>query len=219
MVEVWCMLIDIYDNLKKLLENRFNCLVPVFLTRYNEIVIEARSEILYELCSFLKSNRVIPFEQLIDLCCVDFSKYSVSDWDVRTVSESGFSRARSSCTEQTVFNSRFLVVYHLLSLSKNVRVCLKNFVPLSSLSVPSVCKVWPSANWFEREAYDLFGILFEDHPFLHRILTDYNFEGYPMRKDFPLVGYKELKYDDKEKKCVYVDVSIEETSVNANVIR
>ena len=210
----------IFIHLKGLLKEEFGFNVSIFLTRFNEIVIETRSDNLYTICSYLKNSKDCMFEQLIDLCGVDFFNYSESNWDI-TVSDTGFSRGRNDfvINNDYLFQIRFLTVYHLLSLTNNVRVTIRNSIFSEDYNVPSVVSIWPSANWFEREAYDLFGIFFTNHPFLHRILTDYNFVGHPLRKDFPLIGYKELKYDATLKKCVYVDVTIVQETVNTKVIR
>ncbi len=135
-------------------------------------------EVIVEACHFLKQEHA--YEQLMDLCGVDMSDHP----------------------EHAQDEPRFLVVYHLLSVSKNKRLRLK--VPVRERElVGSVTEVWPTANWFEREAFDLFGILFVNHPDLRRILTDYGFEGHPLRKDFPLTGRVELFFDDTQWRCVY----------------
>jgi len=142
-----------------------------------ETVLVAR-EAIVEVCHFLKSER--GFEQLMDLCGVDMSEHPAH--------QAG--------------DPRFQVVYHLLSISRNRRLRLKVGVDEREL-VDSVTEVWPTANWFEREAFDLFGIIFNHHPDLRRILTDYGFEGYPLRKDFPLVGRVEMFFDEEQWRCVY----------------
>jgi len=137
-----------------------------------------------EACHYLKHDH--GFEQLVDLCGVDLSEHP----------------------EHPEGAPRFEVVYHLLSVSRNVRIRLKVGVNEREL-VDSVVEVWPTANWFEREAFDLYGIIFNHHPDLRRILTDYGFEGHPLRKDFPLVGRVELFFDDTQWRCVYRPNSLE----------
>ncbi len=214
--------IDVFFlQLKELFTKEFELDVPVFLSQFGEIVIETRSENLYKVGKVLKQHTMFKFEQLIDLCGVDFFHYTKSNWATDgSVSDNGFSRGLQEMLKvEYSFQIRFITVYHLLSVVYNTRVTIHNSIFSSDLNVPSVVSLWESANWFEREVYDLFGISFINHPFLCRILTDYNFIGYPLRKDFPLIGYKELKYDDKLRKCVYVDVSIEQKVVNAKVVR
>ena len=138
------------------------------------------------------------FEQLIDICGVDYSAYRDTVWD----------------------GLRYGVVSHLLSVSLNQRVRVKVFCPEDDFPVvPSVTALWSSANWFEREAFDLYGILFEGHTDLRRILTDYGFIGHPFRKDFPLSGHVEMRYDDALKRVVYQPVSIEPREITPRVIR
>ncbi len=138
------------------------------------------------------------FEQLIDLCGVDYSSYREQPWE----------------------GERFCVVSHLLSVSLNQRVRLKVFVPHEELPlVPSLTGLWASANWFEREAFDLYGIVFEGHADLRRILTDYGFIGHPFRKDFPLSGYVEMRYDEEHRRVVYQPVTIEPREVTPHIIR
>jgi NADH-quinone oxidoreductase subunit C len=138
------------------------------------------------------------FEQLIDLCGVDYSDYRDEPWE----------------------GERFCVVSHLLSISLNQRVRLKVFVPNEDLPiVPSVTGLWNSANWFEREAFDLYGIVFEGHADLRRILTDYGFIGHPFRKDFPLSGHVEMRYDEEQRRVVYQPVTIEPREITPRIIR
>jgi len=138
------------------------------------------------------------FEQLIDLCGVDYAAYG--------------DRPREGL--------RFAAVVHLLSVSQNVRLRVRCFCPDDAFPVvPSLVEVWPSANWFEREAFDLFGIMFEGHPDLRRILTDYGFVGHPFRKDFPLSGYVEMRYDPEQKRVVYQPVTIDPREVTPRIVR
>ncbi len=141
------------------------------------LVVVQRDSIV-EVCHTLKSQ--FGFEQLIDLCGVDMSEYP----------------------DYPEHQPRFEVVYHLLSISNNTRIRVKTRVAMREM-VDSVTEVWPSANWFEREAFDMYGIIFNHHPDLRRILTDYGFEGFPLRKDFPLVGHAEIFFDEAQWRCVY----------------
>jgi len=138
------------------------------------------------------------FEQLIDLCGVDYSGYGDGVWD----------------------GARFAVVVHLLSVTCNQRVRVRVFCPDDDLPVvASMVEIWPSANWFEREAFDLFGIVFEGHPDLRRILTDYGFIGHPFRKDFPLSGNVEMRYDPTQQRVIYQPVSIEPREIVPRIVR
>ncbi|PIZ03827.1 MAG: NADH-quinone oxidoreductase subunit C [Gammaproteobacteria bacterium CG_4_10_14_0_8_um_filter_38_16] len=160
------------------------------------------------------------FEVLIDVCGVDYADYGISHWRTIQTTESGFSRGVSDEGERVIAwdKPRFASVYHLLSLSNNMRIRIKVFLASEPI-VPSVIDIWKSADWFERESYDLFGIVYEGHPDLRRILTDYGFKGHPFRKDFPLIGDVEMRYDAKQQRCVYEPVSIESRTLVPKVIR
>jgi NADH-quinone oxidoreductase subunit C len=159
------------------------------------------------------------FKQLTDLCGVDYLHYGATDWATDSTTATGFSRARSPDVASSWQGQRFAVVYHLLSLDNNQRVRLRVMLDESDLDIPTVTEIWPAANWFEREAFDLFGINFVDHPDLRRILSDYNFSGHPLRKDFPLQGEVEMRYDATLQKCIYEPVSIQNRVVVPRVIR
>jgi len=146
----------------------------------------------------LRDDYDLRFEQLIDVCGVDYQSYGDGAWS----------------------GKRFAAVYHLLSVSKNQRLRVRVFAEDDDFPVvDSVIDLWPAANWFEREAFDLFGLIFEGHPDLRRILTDYGFVGHPFRKDFPLTGYVEMRYDPDQKRVVYQPVSIEEREITPRTIR
>lgn len=157
-------------------------------TAYGENTLVAPSEQLISLLETLRDHPEARFEQLIDLCGVDFSDYP------------------SSLTEHP---ERFAVIYHLLSVSRNDRIRVVVYVAEDRPVVPSAVDIFACANWYEREAFDLFGILFEGHPDLRRLLTDYGFIGHPFRKDFPLSGHVEMRFDEKKGRVVYEPVSIE----------
>ena len=148
--------------------------------------------------TLLRDAPTCRFEQLMDLCGVDYSDYREGGWE----------------------GARYCVVSHLLSVSLNQRVRLKVFAPDDDLpSVDSVTGVWSSANWFEREAFDLFGIVFEGHDDLRRILTDYGFIGHPFRKDFPVSGHVEMRYDAEQRRVIYQPVTIEPREITPRIIR
>lgn len=188
---------------------------------YGEVSIECDAQNLKTLMLGLRDIEAFAFDQLIDLCGVDYLNYGVYDWETDASTENGFSRGveRQEKRAYVLDKPRFAVVYHLLSTTKNQRLRVKLFVDESYLIVPSVCPIWKGANWFEREAYDLYGILFEGHPDLRRILTDYGFIGHPFRKDFPLSGHVEMRYDAKLQKVIYEPVDIVPRILVPKVIR
>jgi NADH-quinone oxidoreductase subunit C len=180
---------------------------------YDELTLVIKSEDVVEVCQKLKDE--FKFEILIDLCGIDYLTYGESDWN-GNASSSGFGRARQAQKSTTQKEQRFGVVYHLLSVSSNQRLRVKAVLSADNLMIQSVTKIWNCADWFEREAFDLFGILFENHNDLRRILTDYGFVGHPLRKDFPMIGEVEMRYDEQLGRVVYEPVSIEP---NVNVPR
>jgi len=186
---------------------------------HREITIETVAEHLSPLCQTLRDE--FGFEQLMDLCGIDYSTYGQADWDTQQATRSGFSRGVSPAIHQEKPKqySRFAVVYHLLSIQHNQRLRVRAFIEHEPLRIDSVIPIWNVANWFEREAFDLYGILFEGHPDLRRILTDYGFIGHPFRKDFPISGNVEMRYDPQKKRVVYEPVSIEPRVLVPRVIR
>jgi NADH-quinone oxidoreductase subunit C len=182
-------------------------------------------ESLVEVATALRDEPEFGFEQLMDVCGVDYLHYGIDEWTTESATESGFSRGVERdfviMDESDSFDPRrFAVVYHLLSLKNNSRLRLRVFTGGDNPPiVDSVVAVWNSANWFEREAFDLFGILFEGHPDLRRLLTDYGFIGYPFRKDFPLIGTVEVRYDPEKGRVAYQPVSIEPRTLVPKVIR
>ncbi len=188
----------------------------------NEITIEVAPKHLLEICVLLRDEAEFKFEQLMDVCGVDYSDYGISEWQTDRATSTGFERGVDYSHElrKVVLNKpRFAVVYHLLSISLNHRLRIRTFAEGEPPIIPSVVDIWASANWFEREAFDLFGILFEGHPDLRRILTDYGFIGHPFRKDFPLIGNVEVRYDATLKRVIYEPVSIENRTLVPKVIR
>ncbi|MCI4441668.1 NADH-quinone oxidoreductase subunit C [Tibeticola sp.] len=163
-----------------------------------EVTAVLRADRYLEAMARLRDDPRSRFEQLIDLCGIDYSAYRDGEWT----------------------GQRFAVVVHLLSISLNHRLRVKVYCPDDEFPVmPSVTKLWSSANWFEREAFDLFGIVFEGHEDLRRILTDYGFIGHPFRKEFPLSGHVEMRYDATQRRVVYEPVSIEPREITPRIIR
>ena len=186
-----------------------------------EVTFEVPSDRLLEVVAALRDEAVFHFEQLIDACGVDYLSYGNDEWHGRA-SSTGFSRGveRQLPARKLGAPRRFAVVYHLMSVRHNRRLRLKVYCPDDDYPVvPSVTSIWPVANWFEREAFDLYGVLFEGHPDLRRILTDYGFVGHPFRKDFPLSGHVEMRYDPIERRVVYEPVNITPRVLVPRVIR
>ena len=161
------------------------------------------------------------FEQLTDVTAVDYLTYGQSDWQVgKIVSQTGFSRGCQQDFKTADVNNRFEIIYQLLSMANNVRVRVKcKLKDAQIILVDSVSDLWSSANWAEREVYDMFGIYFNNHPDLRRVLTDYGFVGHPLRKDFPQTGYVEMRYDESLGRIVYEPVEIDDRVNTPRVIR
>jgi len=208
-------------NLAELLKKEFSTEITNITIAFDEVTVECSLAHLVNLLMQLKVHEEFLFDQLIDVCAVDYLRYGKYDWETDDATESGFSRAveRNESQAYEMSKPRFSVVYHLLSTSKNCRLRVRVFVEEAKPIVPSVHHIWKAANWFEREAYDLYGILFEGHPDLRRILTDYGFIGHPFRKDFPLSGHIEMRYDAKLQKVIYEPVDIEPRTLVPKVIR
>lgn len=191
-----------------------------------EVTIEVPAQHHVEVCTTLRDEPQFAFEILIDLCGVDYASYGQGEWATESSSNSGFARGvdRSLFTLSEDFAAhdgrRFAVVLHLLSIANNQRLRVKTYVPLTPLPVlDSLVSIWSSANWYEREAFDLYGIIFDGHPDLRRLLTDYGFIGHPFRKDFPLSGHVEMRYDPDRQRVVYEPVSIEPRVLVPRVVR
>ena len=178
----------------------------------------------------LRDEPDLAFEQLLDLCAVDYLGFGDDEWETAEATGSGFSRGVDALgpgrfsweerPEAEEFENRFAVVVHLISLKHNRRLRLRCFAPDDELPVlPSLIDVWSSANWYEREAFDLLGLVFEGHPDLRRILTDYGFIGHPFRKDFPLIGNVSVRYDEDKGRVVYEPVDIEPRVLVPRVVR
>jgi len=184
-----------------------------------EVTIHIAPEHLVPTCKLLRDD--FDFEQLMDLCGVDYSTYGGSAWETKSATDKGFSRAVDTMSREESEDDgfRYAVVYHILSLKHNIRLRVKVRLDAGQPMIDSVTSIWESANWYEREAFDLFGILFDGHQDLRRILTDYGFIGHPFRKDFPLIGNVEMRYDADKKRVVYEPVSIQERTLVPRVIR
>lgn len=188
--------------------------------QHNELTIETDPADYKSVLLELRSHDEFGFEQLIDLCGVDYLSYGVAEWDTTDVSSEGFSRGVegegpgrftwASRPRGDGPSKRFATVVHLLSIKHNRRIRVRCFADDNSMPImDSVVDVYPVADWFEREAFDLFGIIYSGHPDLRRILTDYGFVGHPFRKDFPLIGNVEVRYDEEKGRVIYQPVSIE----------
>jgi len=188
----------------------------------NEVAFEVDAANLLAVCRELRDNAELGFEQLIDLAGVDFLDYGREEWNTLASTATGFSRGvnRIKETVSEPKKARFAVTYQLLSISNNWRLRLRSFTSEGEPPViDSVVDIWAGANWFEREAFDMYGIMFRNHPDLRRILTDYGFIGHPFRKDFPLIGNVEVRYDTSKGRVVYQPVSIEPRTLVPRVIR
>jgi NADH-quinone oxidoreductase subunit C len=189
----------------------------------NEVAFEVDAANLLTVCRELRDNAELGFEQLIDLAGVDFLDYGREEWNTLASTATGFSRGVNRIKEEVSEpgkKARFAVTYQLLSIANNWRLRLRSFASEGEPPViDSVVDIWAGANWFEREAFDMYGIMFRNHPDLRRILTDYGFIGHPFRKDFPLIGNVEVRYDVEKKRVVYEPVSIEPRTLVPRVIR
>ena len=187
--------------------------------KLKEVTLTVPRERLFAVMKMLREKRALAFEQCIDVCGVDYAAYGESEWVTSKAANSGFGRGASRAVSEMAPKDRFAVVYHLLSVTHNVRLRVKTFLDADKPIVDSVVGIWTTANWFEREAFDLYGILFKGHPDLRRILTDYGFIGHPFRKDFPLIGHVEMRYDPEQGRVIYEPVSIEPRTLVPRVIR
>jgi NADH-quinone oxidoreductase subunit C len=186
------------DTLQAALETKFGARLKRLVSDRGEITITVAADDYASMAAALRDDADLCFEQLIDLCGVDYSSYKDQAWE----------------------GPRFCIVSHLLSLTKNWRLRLKVFAPDDDMPVvASLNEVWSAANWFEREAFDLYGIIFEGHLDLRRILTDYGFIGHPFRKDFPTSGHVEMRYDPEQKRVIYQPVTIEPREITPRIIR
>ena len=182
------------ENLKLALGDRLSKLS----VELDEVTIECKPAELLATCAILRDHPELRFEQLMDLCGVDYADFGDGLWE----------------------GARYAVVCHFLSVGLNQRVRLRVFAADDDFPVlPTLVELWPAANWFEREAFDLYGIMFEGHPDLRRLLTDYGFVGHPFRKDFPMIGNVEMRYDPEQQRVIYQPVSIDMRNNVPRVIR
>lgn len=222
------------ERLKKLsaeLQNSFVSDLQSVTIEYDEVTAVVNAQNIIQVLLQLSVAPEFKFEQLIDLAAIDYLEFGVDEWNTETATTSGFSRGVEKASfgrftfddapqARELDGPRYAVIYHLLSVEHNRRLRVKVFCEDEYLPIiPSVTDIWSSANWYEREAFDLYGIVFEGHPDLRRILTDYGFTGHPFRKDFPLVGHVEVRYDPEQKRVIYQPVSIEPRITVPKVIR
>lgn len=210
-------------QLTQQLQESFAPQIQSLTVAFGEVTLEVNADEIVTIAQRLRDENQFRFEQLIDLCGVDYLHFGCSEWETFSATSRGFERgvrpiAQSNPSSQWK-KPRIAVVYHLLSLTHNCRLRLKAFVPDNTVMIDSVVSIWNNANWYEREAFDLYGILFKGHPDLRRILTDYGFIGHPFRKDFPLVGNVEVRYDAKQKRVIYEPVDIVPRTLVPKVIR
>lgn len=209
------------DTLAGALEARFGKLLQRVPSSVGELTFELPAADVRDACRTLRDEEPFRFEQLMDVCGVDYLGYGEDEWLTQRATATGFARGanRRDWDIEAHKTPRFAVVYHLLSIRHNQRLRLRAYCPGDPPLMDSVTDIWASANWFEREAFDLFGILFNGHPDLRRILTDYGFVGHPFRKDFPLSGNVEVRYDPEKKRVVYEPVVIDRRVLVPRVIR
>lgn len=216
---------SIHETIAARIDERFGQQVARIESGCGEVTFEIAKEDLVEVATALRDEADFAVDQLIDVCGVDYLNYGDAEWTTESATDSGFSRGVEReaviLDESESFDARrFAVVYHLMSVSRNYRLRLHVYTGTENPPiVPSVVSVWNAANWFEREAFDLFGVLFDGHPDLRRILTDYGFIGHPFRKDFPLIGNVEVRYDAEKGRVAYQPVSIEARTLVPRVIR
>tara|TARA_R110002073_G_scaffold218601_1_gene378821 strand:+ start:2403 stop:3038 length:636 start_codon:yes stop_codon:yes gene_type:complete len=191
------------DNLSETLQRVLTDKLVSSTEEFGELTIVVRPEDIHSVSITLRDNSELDFDMLIDLCGVDYVAYT-----------------DNSATVSDLQGTRFAAIYHLLSIKHNRRLRVRVFAASNEFPViDSVNDIWPAVNWFEREAFDLYGIVFDGHPDLRRILTDYGFIGSPFRKDFPLSGNVEMRYDEDQKRVIYQPVSIEPREITPHVIR
>jgi NADH-quinone oxidoreductase subunit C len=189
---------DLTKNLLSKLKKSFGRKIVLSKNHLGEITIVIDPSNLHDILKSLRDQKEFHFKQLIDLCSIDYMDYPSEQVDQR----------------------RFAIVYNLLSISNNQRLRVKSFIKDNDFpTIQTVIDLWPNADWYEREAFDLFGVMFIDHPDLRRILTDYGFIGHPFRKDFPMIGNVEMRYDPSQKRVIYEPVSIDQRNNVPRVIR
>lgn len=209
------------ENISALISERIGTALVSQVVDRGELTVVVRREEILEVATTLRDAEELEFSQLSDLSGIDYLAYGHADWQTQSATDSGFSRgvSHTQAALSAAIPARFAVVYQLLSMKHNCRVRLKAYLDDDTPRINSVVDVWPCADWYEREAFDLFGILFDSHPDLRRLLTDYGFIGHPFRKDFPLEGHVEVRYDLDKKRVIYQPVTIENRVLVPRVIR
>ncbi len=212
---------DRLDALADNLRDEFEANGCELKTALGEITMQIPQDKLVEIATQLRDDERFQFSEIIDICGVDYANYGKSQWATTDASSTGFGRGvdKSYSEPSSTGSDRFAAVYHLLSVSLNHRLRLRVFVDTEHPIVDSVINIWNSADWFEREAFDMYGILFKGHPDLRRILTDYGFVGHPLRKDFPLSGHVEMRYDPEQRRVIYQPVTIQPRTQQPRVVR
>ena len=220
------------EQLAEQLKQHFGGTLAGCRVALDEVTIEVAADRLRDVARVLRDEPAFRFEQLIDLCGVDYLSWGTDEWSRGELSDSGYSRGveGAGSTGRLHFGDeaqksdrdtpRFAAVIHLLSYSNNQRLRVRCYAPDDDAPIlPTLTDIWPGSDWFEREAFDLYGILFDGHPDLRRILTDYGFVGHPFRKDFPLVGHVEMRYDPERARVIYQPVTIEPRVLVPKVVR
>lgn len=210
------------DNLQSIITKALNAYQHHIVQDRGELTVIIDPQSIVSVAKLMRDTQGLEFDMLIDVSGIDYLHYRLSEWRTDTAANTSYERGVEWLTEDDrsdVMPERFGIVYHLLSIAHNQRVRLKTFVPEDNPIVDSVVELWPAANWFEREVFDLFGVLFQNHPDLRRILTDYGFIGHPFRKDFPLSGEVEVRYDAASERVVYETVNIEPRVLTPKVVR
>lgn len=206
--------------LSEQLADRFSDKGCEVISHLGEVTLVIPSEHLIPVATELRDAEDFMFKELIDLCGVDYSGYGQSEWVTTSASGTGFGRGvEAGRAARDDHPTDFASVYHLLSVANNLRLRLRVYLDSEQPMVDSVVDVWRGADWFERESFDLYGILYNGHSDLRRILTDYGFTGHPFRKDFPLEGHVELRFDQEKNRVVYEPVTIDSRTLVPRVIR
>lgn len=223
-------MISVTKTLADVLHERFGEQVEISTSANGQVSMQVPVDSWDTMALALRDEPEFAYTQLTDLCGIDYLSYGQDEWETEDATHEGFSRGVeglgpgrfdwASRPEAGEVAQRFSVVAHILSVKHNQRLRIKTFAADEGMPVvPTLVDVWPSANWNEREAFDLFGIVFDGHPDLRRILTDYGFTGHPFRKDFPLIGNVTVRYDEEQRRVVYEPVEIEPRVLVPRVIR
>lgn len=206
------------DKLKSAVEQCVTSVDYTLIEAIGEVTLEVAADDVHNVLKTLKEDKHLDFNILIDVCGVDYATFGESEWETETVTFQGFSRGVDTVDSAGVA-PKLACVYHLLSTTHNWRIRVRTFCAADMPVVKTVSDLWPAADWFEREAYDLYGILFQGHADLRRILTDYGFIGHPFRKSFPVSGHVEMRYDAEAERVIYEPVDIEPRILVPRVVR